>query len=104
MVVILVFHYLFIGSGFPLDEKLLWLVSGMASLLLGSRLISPYFTPPADAATNAFFASTAMSTALSTHPTQWGDKVVIWITFALHKSVSRKFTTCNRILLMLNCR
>jgi hypothetical protein len=32
----------------------LWFYNGVASLLLGSRLLNPYFTPPGDAATNAF--------------------------------------------------
>ena len=41
----------------------LWFYSGIASLLLGSRLLNPYFTPPVDAATNAFVSCVSILAA-----------------------------------------
>jgi uncharacterized protein len=41
----------------------LWFYSGIASLLLGSRLLNPYFTPPGDAATNAFVSCVSILAA-----------------------------------------
>jgi uncharacterized protein len=41
-------------TGFEPNENAIWLYSGFASLLFGSRLLNPHFTPPADAATNGF--------------------------------------------------
>jgi hypothetical protein len=41
----------------------LWIYSGIASLLLGSRLLNPYFTPPGDAATNAFVSCVSILAA-----------------------------------------
>lgn len=43
-----------VKTGFLPNENSIWLFSGFASLLLGTRMLNPYFTPPADAATNAF--------------------------------------------------
>ncbi len=46
------------------NENAIWLYSGIASLLLGSRILNPYFTPPADTLTNAFAAFLALVPAL----------------------------------------
>ncbi len=43
-----------IDTGLEPNSNAIWLYSGIASLLLGSRLLNPYFTPPADSLTNAF--------------------------------------------------
>jgi hypothetical protein len=50
-------QYCIVSSGFTPNEKAIWLFNGFAGLLFGSRLLNPYFTPPADAATNSFFAA-----------------------------------------------
>jgi hypothetical protein len=44
----------------------LWFYAGIASLLLGSRLLNPYFTPPGDAAVNAFVSSVSVLAAWET--------------------------------------
>lgn len=49
-----------IDSGLTPNSNAIWLYSGVASLLLGSRLLNPYFTPPADSLTNAFAALLAI--------------------------------------------
>lgn len=36
------------------NENAIWLYGGLAGLLFGSRLLNPYFTAPADTATNGF--------------------------------------------------
>lgn len=54
-----------IDTGLAPNENAIWLYSGIASLLLGSRIVNPYFTPPADTLTNAFAAFLALVPALS---------------------------------------
>ena len=71
-----------IGSGFPLNEKLLWFANGVASLLLGSRLLNPHFVPPADVATNSFVAAGTLVAALATKPTDQIELAVIWTMIA----------------------
>lgn len=53
-----------ISTGLALDNKAIWLVSGIISLLFGSRLINPHFTPPADSLTNAVAALLAILPAV----------------------------------------
>lgn len=53
-----------IDTGLFPNENAIWLYSGVASLLLGSRIVNPYFTPPADTLTNAFAAFLALVPAL----------------------------------------
>ncbi len=50
----------FIDTGLTPNSNAIWLYSGVASLLMGSRLLNPYFTPPADSLTNAFAALLAI--------------------------------------------
>jgi hypothetical protein len=57
---LVVVQVLFVRSGLAPNEDSIWLYSGIASLLLGSRLLNPYFTPPADSLTNAFAAFLAL--------------------------------------------
>jgi len=52
-----------VKTGLLPNENSVWLLSGVAGLLFGSRLLNPYFTPPADAATNAFTALAALIAA-----------------------------------------
>ena len=58
--VLVVIQYEVVPTGLTPDEHALWFYTGFASLLFGSRLLNPHFTPPADAATNGFVALTAM--------------------------------------------
>ena len=76
-------HWMFIGSGFPLDQNILWLINGVASLILGSRLLNPHFTPPADVATNAFFAAGTMLAALAATPINTMDSLLVWVAFLI---------------------
>jgi len=71
-------QYWVVASGLTPNENAIWLYSGFASLLFGSRLLNPHFTPPADAATNGFVAFAALaagSLALSTNP---ADAYLLW--------------------------
>jgi len=49
-----------VATGLTPNENAIWAYSGFASLLFGSRLLNPHFTPPADAATNSFVALAAI--------------------------------------------
>lgn len=57
-----------VDTGLTPNDNAVWLYSGVASLLFGSRLLNPYFTPPADALTNAFAALLALLPALPNVP------------------------------------
>ena len=56
-------QYYVVRTGLLPNENSIWLLSGIAGLLFGSRLLNPYFTPPADAATNGFAALAALVAA-----------------------------------------
>lgn len=56
-------QYYVVSTGFLPNEDSIWLLSGIAGLLFGTRLLNPFFTPPADAATNAFTALAALTAA-----------------------------------------
>ena len=62
-IILMVVHYFVVEPSFLPSEKALWLFNGVASLLFGSRLLNPHFTPPADAATNGFLVVLAMLAA-----------------------------------------
>ena len=62
-IILMVVHYFLVEPSFLPSEKVLWLFNGVASLLFGSRLLNPHFTPPADAATNGFLVVLAMLAA-----------------------------------------
>lgn len=55
-VLLAVIQYFLIETGFTQNENAIWFYNGVASLLFGSRLLNPHFTPPAHAATNGFVA------------------------------------------------
>ena len=57
---LILIQWRFIATGFTPNENAIWLYSGFASLLFGSRILNPHFTPPADAATNGFVAFAAL--------------------------------------------
>jgi hypothetical protein len=67
----------FIDTGLAPNENSVWFYSGLASLLFGSRLLNPYFTPPADVLTNAFAAFLALIPALSAHLLYPDDHILL---------------------------
>ncbi|MEQ8823460.1 MAG: DUF87 domain-containing protein [Filomicrobium sp.] len=79
LLVLLLVQAIWIGPGFPIDEKLLWLANGAAGLVLGSRLLHPHFTPPADVAANAFFAGATMVAALAAPTLTSNTEPLVWI-------------------------
>ena len=58
-------QYFCVKSQLTPNENAIWLYSGIASLLFGSRLLNPYFVAPADAATNGFVALIAILPAFT---------------------------------------
>ena len=62
-ITLMVVHYFVVQPSFLPSAKVLWFYNGTASLLFGSRLLNPHFTPPAGAATNGFFVILAMLAA-----------------------------------------
>jgi len=53
-----------ISSGLFPNENAIWLYGGIASLLFGSRVLNPYFTPPSGALINGLTALLALLPAL----------------------------------------
>lgn len=69
-----------IDTGLTPNENTVWFYSGLASLLFGSQLLNPYFTPPADALTNAFAAFLALVPAMSATLLHPSDITLLWAT------------------------
>lgn len=67
-----------VETGLKPNENAIWLYSGFASLLFGSRLLNPHFTPPADAATNAFMALAALIAGSLALAPRTIDSVLLW--------------------------
>jgi hypothetical protein len=59
-IALLAIQYWCVDTRLTPNENAIWLYSGIASLLFGSRLLNPYFTAPADSATNGFVALMAI--------------------------------------------
>ena len=78
-IILLLVHYYVVQPSFLPSEKVLWLFNGIASLLFGSRLLNPHFTPPADAATNGFFVIVAMLAASLAITPASNDLIVVVI-------------------------
>lgn len=78
----------FISTGLALDNKAIWLVSGVISLLFGSRLINPHFTPPADSLTNAVAALLAILPAVPVITSWTPDAWVLGIAVGLFALVA----------------
>lgn len=78
----------FITSALTLDNKSIWLVSGIVSLLFGSRLINPHFTPPADSLTNAVAALLAILPAVPSVQSWTPDAWVLGAAIGLFTLVS----------------
>lgn len=72
-----------VSTGFTPNENAIWLYSGFASLLFGSRLLNPHFTPPADAATNAFMALAALLAGSLVVAPGGTDAALLWSGIAL---------------------
>ena len=71
-------QYKVVSSGLTPNENAIWLYSGFASLLFGSRLLNPHFTPPADAATNTFMALAALIAGSLVVPPETKDATLLW--------------------------
>ena len=78
----------FVDTGLAPNENSIWLYSGIASLLLGSRLLNPYFTPPADSLTNAVAALLAILPGLALVRSWTPDAYVIGSVVALAVGVA----------------
>lgn len=76
-------QYWVVSTGFTPNENAIWLYSGFASLLFGSRLLNPHFTPPADAATNAFMALAALLAGSLVVASDGADAALLWGAIAL---------------------
>lgn len=81
-VALLVIQATIIRTGLVPNENSIWLYNGLASLLFGSRLLNPYFTPPVDAATNAFAALSSLVAAGLVVPKGTYEYAVLWISCA----------------------
>lgn len=62
---LLVVQARFVDTGLEPNENAIWLYAGIASLLFGSHILNPYFTPPTGALTNGVTAVLALVPALS---------------------------------------
>jgi hypothetical protein len=69
-----------VSTGFTPNENAIWIYTGFASLLFGSRLLNPHFTPPADAATNGFVALSAVIAGSLAVSDNGIDRAVLWTT------------------------
>ena len=78
MVLLGALHIQVVDSTVTLDSDEIWLFNGIAALLLGSRFLNPHFTPPADAATNAFVAASTLLAAIAAGPNNRLDLEIAW--------------------------
>ncbi len=62
--VLLIVQGLFVDSGLRPNENAIWLYGGIASLLFGSHILNPYFTPPSGALINGVTGLLAILSAL----------------------------------------
>jgi hypothetical protein len=62
--VLLIVQGLLVDSGLRPNENTIWLYGGIASLLFGSRILNPYFTPPSGALINGVTGLLALLSAL----------------------------------------
>jgi len=61
---LLIVQGLAVDSGLRPNENAIWLYGGIASLLFGSRILNPYFTPPSGALINGVTGLLALLSAL----------------------------------------
>lgn len=73
-------HYAFVAPSLVPSDKAIWLYSGIASLLFGTLLLNPHFTPPSGAAANGFVIVITMLGAWPAvqHPSADAE-LVIWL-------------------------
>lgn len=87
LVALFLIQWLFIDRNLLPDEHEVWLLSGICGLVFGSQLLTPHWTPPSAAGTNAFFAGFAMLPALSVETITAPDRVILLATFAAASAV-----------------
>lgn len=63
IIFLLVIQWLIVDTGLRPNENAIWLYGGIASLLFGSRILNPYFTPPSGALINGVTALLALMPA-----------------------------------------
>lgn len=69
----------------PVNEKGLWFYSGLAAILLGNLLVTPFFTKPADAISNAVAAIIALLAVNVWSVQQYsGFDRSLWLTITLY--------------------
>jgi uncharacterized protein len=78
--VLLAVQGVFVDSGLSPNENAIWLYGGIASLLFGSRILNPYFTPPSGALINGVTALLALVSALPVVLPQTTDAYVLGVT------------------------
>lgn len=79
---------LFVDSGLRPNENAIWLYGGIASLLFGSRILNPYFTPPSGALINGVTALLALMSALPVVVPWTPDAYVLGATIGFCASVA----------------
>lgn len=79
LVALVAIQHWYVDTGLLPNENAIWLYGGVASLLFGSRLLNPYFTAPADAATNGFVALMAILPAFPIVKTWTTDAYVLGV-------------------------
>lgn len=81
-------QFFLIETGFKPNENAIWFYNGVASLLFGSRLLNPHFTPPADAATNGFVALASVIAGSLVVPAYTLDSALLWVVAAFCALIS----------------
>jgi len=82
-VILAAIQYFIIETRFTPNQNAIWLFNGVASLLFGSRLLNPHFTPPADAAANGFIGFASLLAGSLALPANSADAYVLWGAAAL---------------------
>lgn len=75
--ILLAVQSLFVDSRLQPNENAIWLYGGIASLLFGSRILNPYFTPPSGALINGVTGGLALLPALQVVPPWTPDAYVL---------------------------
>ena len=78
-VVLILIQYNIVRTGLTPNVNSIWLLSGFASLLFGSRLLNPHFTPPADAATNSFVAFAGVLAGATAVPVDTAEVLLVYL-------------------------
>lgn len=86
--VLLIVQGLLVDSGLRPNENTIWLYGGIASLLFGSRILNPYFTPPSGALINGVTGLLALLSALPVVAPWTPDAYVIGATMGFYTFVA----------------